>query len=271
MTSSRLTLPFLAALLCSCASLQDTRDFANTASDLTAYRDLTEHWAATYERERRLLFDADLAQAKSEHDTRREIMPDLLNIHATVARYFATLARLAGDESNVLGKSADAAAKSIKQIALPGLDNQHVDAYAKLSDLIAAGYQQHLIANYVRDGDAPLQLMLSGMRQVLRVYQGTLRNELGRAGFLRLVEHDTPQGKTLAALANAEYHRIETDVASKRARIEALDAAIVKIGEGHKKLADSTDFDHDDVKNILRGITNELESLRAKVKSLRND
>jgi hypothetical protein len=266
-----LTAFLLAAHLAGCASLQDTRDFANAASELTAYRDLTEHWAATYERERLFLFDADLAQAKSEHDARQEIVPELLNVHATVARYFATLARLAGDESSVVGKSADAAAKSIKQIDLPGLDNRQVEAYSKLSNLIAAGYQRQLIASYVHDGDEPLQTLLSGMRLVLRAYKGTLNNELGRAAFLTLVDRDTPQGKTLAALANAEYHRIEADAAATRKGIDALDQAIIRIAVGHRKLADSTDFDRDDVKQVLRGVTAELQSLRAKIISIGGD
>ncbi len=267
MTSARLALLFVASTLCACASLQDTRNFANTASELTDYRELTEHWAATYERERRFLFDADLAQAKSEHDARQEIVPDLLNIHATVALYFATLAQLAGDQSNVAGKPVGAAAKSIKQLEFAGLNAQHVDAYAKLSNLIASGTQQRLIAGYVRDGNEPVQTLLAGMRQVLRAYKGTLRNELGRAAILTLVDRDTPQGKTLAALANAEYRRVETGIEATLKRIEALDAAIVKIGEGHQKLADAVDLNREDLTRAIGAITKDLEALRATVKS----
>lgn len=270
MKFDRLLLFCVAATLGACATVNDTRNFANSASELMAYRDLTLYWAATYERERRFLFDADLAQSKSEHDVRQTVVPDVLNIHATVARYFTTLAQLAGDEANATGPSADAAAKSIKQLPLTGLNDQYVDAYAKLANLIAAGYQRHLIANYVRDGDAPLQTLLAGMRQVLRVYQGTLRNELGRAGFLTLVEHDTPQGKTLAALANAEYRRVEIEIETTRKRIDALDAAIIKIGEGHQKLVADVELNRDDVKRALRKITDELDALHSKIQTLRD-
>ena len=50
-------------------------------------------------------------------------MPNIhrIKIHTTVARYFTTLARLAGDEANATGESADAAAKSIKQLPLTGM------------------------------------------------------------------------------------------------------------------------------------------------------
>lgn len=270
MKFDRLLLLCVAAALGACATVNDTRNFANSASELMAYRDLTLYWAGTYDRERRFLFDADLAQSKSEHDARQTVVPDVLNIHTTVARYFTTLAQLAGGEANATGASAGTAAKSIKQLSVAGLNDQHVDAYAKLSNLIAAGYQRHLIANYVRDGDAPLQTLLAGMRQVLRVYQGTLRNELGRAGILMLVDHDMPQGKTLAALANAEYRRVKIEIETVRERIDVLDAAIIKIGEGHQKLVADVELNRDDLKHALRTITGELDALHSKIQTLRD-
>lgn len=255
---------FLVALAATgCAGLTETRDFAATSALIAGDTRAAQDWAATHERERLLLTGADLELSKAEHAPRQDVLPELIQLHDTVAIYFATLAQLAGDEGNALGDAGNRSAKSLRQLKVPGLESQHVDAANKLAALVVSGYQQFQISLYVRDADAPLQQALAGMRQLIRVYQGTLRNELGRAGFLALTDPAQPNGPLLAALANLEHARITAGIERKLQRLIALDAALVKIADAHRTLARlELDVDPDESRTILRKVTRELVKLQ---------
>ena len=115
-----------------------------------------------------------------------------------------------------------------------------------------------------------MQTMLAGMRQVIKVYAGTLRNEKGRMGFLNLVDQDTPQNKIVAALANAEYARLAAEAETAEKRLTTLDKAIAKIAGGHQTLYDARrDFASDQVKNLLQSLNKDIKSLKNELKALK--
>ena len=261
-------------LLAGCANLKEVREFAFDASRLSAYPDLTHRWAQTYEREKVYLFDKDLALAKSEDQARREAAKDLLKIHKTVALYFAILGKLAGDDTFSLDGNIDDLAKQIKESKLTGIEVNHVEAYANIAEIVSSsilsGYRQHEIAKYLERGNAPMQTMLAGMRQVIKVYVGTLRNEKGRMGFLNLVDQGTPQNKIVAALANAEYARLAAEAETAQRRLTTLDKAIDKIAGGHQTLYDArNDFGRSEVKSLLQSLNKDIKSLRNELKTLK--
>ena len=262
----RMCLLGLTALLVSCANLEEVRQFAGESAKLTAYREMTQNWANTYEREKPYLFDNNLALAKSEDKARREAVTDLLKIHETVAMYFAVLGNLAGDDAFSVHSNADGLAKQIKASRLTGLEDKHVDAYVRISGIVSSwmlsGYQQREIAKYVESGNDPVQTMLAGMRQVVKVYAGTLRNERGRYGFLNLVGKETPQDQIVAALANSEYIRLSVQADAARKKLTTLDQSIVKISEGHQKLYDSrNELGSDALRIIIASMSKDLKSL----------
>ena len=262
----RMCLLGLTALLVSCVNLEEVREFAGESSKLAAYREMTQNWANTYEREKPYLFDNNLVLAKSENKARQDAVADLLKIHETVSMYFAVLGKLAEDDAFSVQSSADELAKQIKASRLTGLEDKHVDAYVRISGIVSSwilsGYQQREIAKYVESGNDPVQTMLAGMRQVVKTYTGTLRNEKGRYGFLNLVNKETPQDQIVAALANSEYIRLSVQADAARKKLAALDRAIVKISEGHQKLYDSrNELGSGALRIILASMSKDLKSL----------
>lgn len=262
----RLCLLGVALFEVGCANLKEVRDYAGKASQLTAYRELTQRWAETYQRERPYLFDNDLLLARSENDGRKEAVKDLLKIHDTVSLYFAVMGKLAGDDTFSLKVNLDALTRQIKVSELTGLEKKQVEAYGKLAGIVSStilsGYQQQEIARYIGHGNDPVQAMLAGMRQVLKVYLGTLRNEEGRFGYLLLFKRETPQDRILAALAGAEQARLVERADETRKKLIAVDLAIVKIAQGHQELYNSRhDLGNRELMEQLESLLKELNSL----------
>ena len=270
----RLCLLGLTVFLVSCANLEEVREFAGESSKLVAYREMNQNWANTFEREKPYLFDKDLSLAKTEDKARKEAVTDLLKIHATVSLYFDVLGKLAGENAFSVQSSTDELAKQIKASSLTGLEDKHVDAYVRISGIVSkwmlSSYQQREIAKYVESGNDPVQTMLAGMRQAVKIYAGTLRNEKGCYGFLNLVNKETPQDRVVAALANSEYVRLSVQADAARKKLTALDQAIVKISEGHQKLYDSrNELGSSGIRIVLVSMSKDLKSLRNELNTVK--
>ena len=208
----------------------------------------------------------DLLLARSENDGRKEAVKDLLKIHDTVSLYFAVMGKLAGDDTFSLKVNLDALTRQIKVSELTDLEKKQVEAYGKLAGIVSStilsGYQQQEIARYIGHGNDPVQAMLAGMRQVLKVYLGTLRNEEGRFGYLLLFKRETPQDRILAALAGAEQARLVERADETRKKLIAVDLAIVKIAQGHQELYNSRhDLGNRELMEQLESLVKELNSL----------
>jgi hypothetical protein len=261
--------------LVGCVNLKEVREFAGQSAQLSAYPELSQRWASTYDRlDPYLVKGTDAAKRETAIDPeRKEAVKDLLRIHETVSLYFSTMAALAGDDTFSVGESLDGLSTQIKASKLTGLDESHVDAYSRIVKIVAGAatsvYQQREVKRYLEEGNAPIQTILTGMRQVTRVYRGTLKGELGTVGFLETVDDSAGQNRIVAMLARAEHARLKTDIDGADKRLQTLDAALEKIKAGHQKLYEDRDrLSSRELRDFVKRTNKDLRTLRKQLKIL---
>lgn len=203
----------LLAALAGCAAsprLQEVRDFADHASRLDGYADLSERFRDTYARERPYLTEAADLRERPADAQRRAAFADGMAIHDAVAQYMAMLGRLAGKQRYTLDAPLKSLGTGIKAWPDAGLDDRHVTAYTGLvrvlSNAATAHVQENAVRQTVHDAEPHLQLLLDAMQRLLRYYDKSGDNE--RAIVLGMLDvelpfADAPRDRLLAALARA--------------------------------------------------------------------
>lgn len=205
----------LLAILTGCASstprMAEVRAFAAEAPKLGAYRELTERYRNTYQREQPFLSPAADAREAQLDARRQQACDDFAKLHTGLQAYLQTLGKLAGDKQYDLEDQVKRISGGIKAWPDSGLEDRHVNAFAGLTRLIARGLtrplQEQAVNNILREGDQPVQELLDAMRTLLRLYDKTGDNEARTVlGMLETeIPHLDPQrDRLLLALARAQ-------------------------------------------------------------------
>lgn len=270
--SIRVLLCGLFVAAAACADLKEVRDYAAQSSQLTAYKELTNRWVTTHEREGIYVNQDEARSSVAEGEARKALQKDLLKIHTTVGDYFAVLGRLAGDDAFSVSSSLEDLGKSVKTAKTLGFDDAHVDAYTNISKIVSnwilGAYQQRTVQKYVEDGNDSIRLVLVGMKSIARSYRGTFNNEVGRARYLNLTLSDTGQDQILRAVARAEFARIRTDGLAAIKQADALVAAIESISKGHLELYDKrSDIGGKELVDALQKVNKDLQAIRKSLAS----
>lgn len=267
MSIKRIVPLLLAAFaLAGCTNLKEVGDYAGESAKLSANTELTTRFRDTYSREQPYLFGEPDRLAQANDKRRKAAYEDLLKIHRAVTFYMQTLATLAGEDGFDLSKNIDSLSDGIKSYPDLGIDEKHVDAVSKISRLITKSYQERAVREMIKEGDAPLQVMLEGMAALVRYYKATHENEKKTVlGFLEVeIQYvDDPKDRLLAALARA--HAQSKELEYKRAQQKYIDSenGIRRIAEGHRKLLENIDgLAESDVKSTIGGFAKDIKSIR---------
>lgn len=268
----------IAASLAACVNLKEVRDFAGESGRLSAYTELTTRFRDTYERERPYL-SGDNLSGEAKNDTgRKEVYPDLIKVHDRVSLYLKTLAKLAGDETFDLSKQIGAVADGIKANSSFGLEEKHVKAYSDLGMIaakwITSAYQQSAVREMVREGDGQLQVLLSGMGDLVRLYRKThIQEKKTVLGFfdIEVPFLDTSQDQLLRVLTQAHVQAKEKEYATAEAKYDEVAKGIQKIAEGHSVLFRNVNtLDLDEVKAQMGNISKDIKAVREHIQTLQN-
>lgn len=203
----------LLALLAGCASetrLAQVRDFADDAPKLAGFADLSARFRDTYRREQPYLApDAD-ARERVIDSKRHDAYPDFVALHDAVSAYLHALRALAGKGQYDFSGAARAMSAGIKAWPDTGLADRHVDAYARLVDVLTryggARQQDQAVQAMLREGYQPLQDALDAMHTLLRYFNKHHDNEQRLVMGMLEIEIPyaaAPRDRLLAALAKA--------------------------------------------------------------------
>lgn len=238
--------------LAGCANLSEVGRFGAESSQLAGSTRLAERYLGSYERSQHYFLGADAQRRQQALDeTKRAARDTLLAVHAVAARYLATLAELAGDDTFRLGAQVRAVGTGLAAAPDLGLSQPFVSAASALagalSDAALGARQRRAVRDFLaRNGDHG-QAVLDGLASVAQDMKASLDNErrdvLGffETGALGLEAAGGATGPYLARLARglgadkaAEYDAADAAAAGATAGLAAAAA-------GHRLLLDNLD------------------------------
>ncbi|MBR9882315.1 MAG: hypothetical protein GYB21_01055 [Oceanospirillales bacterium] len=274
----RVCLLLIPLILAGCTNLKEVGDYAGESAKFTAYTELTTRFKDTYYREKPYLYGQAAEWAKESDAKRQAAYDDLIKIHKSVALYMKTLAKLSGEESFDLSKNIDAVASGIKEHSDPVIDKKQVDALADITKVIAkwatAAQQEKAVKSMIREGNAPLQVTLKGMQDILGDYRATHDNEKATVlGFLELeiASRDAPEDWLLATLAKAHLQAKTEEYERSEKQYDEAEKGVIRIAQGHKELFENIDnLSSQEFKESISQFAQDIKSIRENLGVVRN-
>lgn len=270
----------LCLFLVGCASLQDVQNYASESAKLSSYKDLTDRFRDTYERESPFVgpgTDCDSKRAQEQDALRKSAYPDLIKMHDRMALYMATLAILAGDNTFDITQPITDLSDSIKKHPGFGIGTDQIDAYTSLANIVASvitqRHQQKAIRETVTSADPYVQNLLEGMRIMLDVYE--IHNSKERGCVVDFLKQESTiamrsqttrligvMGKNLAMEKAAEYDNNEQAIMMALAGIEAM-------ASGHANLKKNVNsLSSKELSESLKRLSNQIREARKAIDAL---
>jgi hypothetical protein len=262
--------------LTGCADLAAVREYARQSAQLDGYAELTHRYRNTYQRERPYLF-GEARERAAELDRRRsEVYADLIRLHTSVTTYMETLGKAAGEDSFSLSEPAGALLEPLAERPELGMNAELVRQYGKLAQLLTgwmtAVHQRHAVQEMIRQANAPLQAVLSGMERLVVIYEKTHENEqriILDLLSMELAMADPDEQRLLVALGRAREQKLQQAYEQVKGQYPAVRETIQAVAEGHQSLYDNvTDLTAREVVSEIQTISKELKRLRKRWKSL---
>lgn len=271
---------FLTVLLAGCVSLKDVRQYANESAKLSSYKELTDRFRDTYEREKPFLGSGsycDARRAKIQDNLRKSAYPDLIKMHDRLAEYMAALAVLSGDDTFDLTKPIGTFGDSIKKHPNLSIDAKEVDAYVQLgkilSQLITTVMQQNAIRKTVTNADPHVQTLLEGMSLIVRVYK--VHNSKERGCVVEFLEQESKYASKFrsTALLGVVGLQMALDKAAEYDQVEHVIEKVLKgieaIKEGHHELkVNVNNLSNAELASTLKRLSGDIKSARKELETL---
>lgn len=262
--------------LTGCADLAAVREYARQSAQLDGYTELTHRYRNTYQRERPYLFGEARERAEDLDRRRSEVFADLIRLHTSVTTYMETLGKAAGEDSFSLSAPAGSLLEPLAERPELGMNAELVRQYGelvrRLTGWMTAVHQRHTVQDMIRQGNAPLQAVLSGMERLVVIYEKTHENEqriILDLLSMELAMADPTEQRLLVALGRAREQELQQAYDQAEAQYPAVREAIQAVAEGHQALYDNlTDLTAREVVSEIRTISKELKRLRKHWKSL---
>lgn len=266
----------LTLTLTGCVNLKEVGEYAGESAKFSAYTELTERFRDTYYREQPYLTGEAERLAQANDIKRKAAYDDLLTIHQRVTLYMQTLAKLSGEDSFDLSANLDSLAGGIKEHPDLGIDKQQVDAIADITKVITrwatSSQQQRAVREMIKQGDAPLQTTLQGMKTLVRYYRASHENERKAVlGFfeVELPYVEDPEHRLLATLARAHLQAKEAEYQAVQPQYEAAAQGIERIAEGHRKLVENIDdLTSKAVRDSIKRFAKDIKAIRKDIQSI---
>ena len=239
----------LLALLGGCASstprMAEVRAFAAQAPKLNAYHELTERYRTTYQREQPFLTAAADAREAELDARRKQACDDFVKLQYGVQAYMQTLGVLAGDEQYELRDQLKTIGGGIKAWPDSGIEEKHVNAFTRLTTLIAraitAKEQERAVNEVMREAEQPMRDLLEAMRSLLGLYDKSSENE--ERIVTGMLESEIPfldptRDRLLMALAKSQQQAKQTEYRLIGQRQTLAQKNLAAIEQSHRALLD---------------------------------
>lgn len=266
----------IAGSLTACTNLKEVREYATESAKFSSYNELTVRFRDTYSREQPYLNGEAEKIAQANDLGRKAAYDDLTKIQKSVSLYMETLAHLAGEDSFSVTKELDALKGGIKAHPDFKVNAKEVDAVANITQILAkwitSAYQEKAVRDMVKEGNEPIQTLLTGMSSLVRIYKSTNDNE--RAQVLGLLETniafaDPKKDALLITLARAHIQTKTAEYNNVQAKYELAEKGLKSIAEGHKHLYENIDkLSKAEIKSSVSKLAKDIKAIRASLESL---
>ena len=287
----------LVAVLPGCGNLAGVRQFAGTASEIAAYKDLTHRYVTI---EDRLIGAMPVSQAGDRKDLEEKgnilkaRLEPLNKLHDVITGYMAALASLADTDAYSVSGDIDNVSGAINAIPELGLNADHVNAFGDISKVVSswirtARQTKDVKAMVIAHGRS-MDVLLEGMSLVLENYEIAFENENRLTRSWYTTSRSFWEGSDMDELPNvgvktAELLRGRRElvllvgdrsnavIVAEQDRVDkslkAAQQAIKRIRAGHQEMRDRIDaVSSDQMKEFLLKSAADLKTLKAAMKAL---
>lgn len=281
----------LLAALPGCANLGAVREFSATSAQLTGYRDVTQRYVGSAERQL-----ANLPTAKAYDSPRQNLVQlqadsqrqkaSLLKLHDVGTGYMAALAKLAGEDSYRIDADIDAVSGAIEAAPQLGIDAEDAAAYARIastvSSWILAAKQARDVRRMLKAHGQDMDRLLAAMQRASVSYQGVLTQEQQTAAAIqqaRLAVWQQPKPGESAAESMrrdavlATLRQTYAPVADSQAQaVQAAAAAakgLAQVRDGHRAMLGEADrLQSKQLQALLKQAVADMKTVRGQLDSL---
>jgi hypothetical protein len=280
-----------AAILAGCANLEAVRDFTASSARLTAYKDITERYLTSADRQLAEIpataaFAVPRAKLLERQQATAAQKDSLIKLHNVTTGYMAALAKLAGEDTFDISGGIDQVAGAISAVPDVGINADHVAAYAGIVQKVAswalAAKQAKDVKEIVKAHGMSMDKLLEAMEVATVSYRGVLHNEReaidsyqeGRvAAWKEVLPAETGTANTRRELVLAVSRRSYAVLAKEEA--DALKAAedaaegVTVVRKGHAEMLANVDrLDDKQVVALLKKAAADLKDVRSNLKKL---
>lgn len=274
-----------------CANLGAVRSFAATSSQLTGYREVTERYVGSADRQLAnlpagKLYDPARKELQALKQSSEQQKDSLLKLHDTATGYMSALAELAGEDAYSLNADIDKVSGAITAAPELGIGAEDVAAYGKIAKLVSSWA---LAAKQARDVKAMLKTygddmdrLLGAMQRAARSYEGVLQQEKASADsiqMLRLTVWKQPKSgdglldearrDAIVAMSNNSYAGIAEQQAKALQAAAAASQGLAQVRSGHAAmLKDADRLKSKQLQALLKQAVADMKTVRAQLDAL---
>lgn len=272
LTRFGLVLMMLGALQ-GCANLEAVREFGKTAAAVSSYGDAGKAYQESARTIEPYLAGAPVQGDRA--DARQAQVAAANAVQASLAGYFATLAKLAGEDSFSLDAELDAISKGVQSLPAGAVDPEaatNAIALAKtLQKYALARAQASAVKELITEGGPSAMRLLTRLEAVAISWRGALGNDsrtvVGTISALAAAR-DTPPLVSMLARDRQQRHQLNYDQALKR--VDTAVAALQKIRSAHEAMvANIESLDSKQLQSLLKGAVADLKAAKNNLDALR--
>ncbi len=259
-------------VLGACASLDAVRDFGKAAAAVSVYPQAATAYAESARTS--APFVADSPESFVTRAQREAQVDDALALHAALGAYFATLARLAGDDEFSLA-TAKSVASQARTVASDRFSRAAINAYAGLGRTLAAFAETpargRAVKALVAEAGPDAMRVLEALRQVAVDWRAQVANDARQVDdTLSVAVLPADVAPLLRILARDREAELARSYAATLRKMRAADTALATVQTAHAELAAHLDeLSGDPLRAQLRRAAAELRGVDAMLASWR--
>lgn len=269
--SSALALPLL--LNQGCVNLEAVREFGKTSAELSSYPDAGKAFTESARTIQPYLTNPPLESEKPE--ARDAQVNAASKVQATLAAYFATLAKLSGENAFTLDKELDAISKGLDALPAGSIDQPTADAaiglIKVLQKYVLAGVQAKAVRELVEEGGPRAMRILDRLDELAGIWLSMVENDQKNvAGTLETLALAKDVPPLTRLLAKDRMLQLQLSYQTSIDRIKVVRAGLQRIKTAHEVMAANLDnLSNDQLQAILKQAAADIKVVKKNLDALR--
>lgn len=256
-----------------CANLTAVREFGKTAAELSSYSNAGRAYQKSAETIAPYLTVS--AVAANGPGARQAQVTEAYAVQDSVTAYFATLAKLAGEDAFSLDKELDAVEKGLNSLPAGTVDASTVGSAVALTkslqNYVLAGAQASAVKGLVSESGPLVIRLLTRLETVAVGWRGSLENDsktvLNSLSVLSAAR-DTPP--LLSMLARDRQQQHQQDYAQSLKQVDTAISALRGIRAAHEAMAANLgSLEGKELQAMLKEAVSDLKAAKKNLEALR--